>query len=101
MNRKQKTVLWAGIAIIALMGIFPPWVYEFGEALGGVKHDAGYKCILTPPERQPKSRDISPIRANIDVPRLCVQWFVIVVINGGLIYTFKGKRMTNLKMSED
>lgn len=32
MNRRQKLVLWVGITMVTLMGIFPPWLYRFQSA---------------------------------------------------------------------
>jgi hypothetical protein len=89
MNKKQLICLWVGIAAIGLIGIFPPWVWRIRASGADIEQEAGYKCILLPPERQPA--DIR-LRASLDIPRLCVQWFVVAVITGGLIYTFTDKR---------
>lgn len=53
MNQKQKIVLWLGFGIIAIMGLFPPWVgeYQFAEKdnifVKG-KVNAGYSFLFAP-----------------------------------------------------
>ena len=89
MNKKQKICLWVGIAIIVLMGFIPPWVYtSIRFALGQTGH-AGYHCILYPPE---PSEVYGRTGIRIDILRLLVQWAIIAVVTGGLVYTFKDKK---------
>jgi len=63
MNRTQLIVLWAGIGILVLMGLFPP----------GTR--GGYDFIL-------EARSVS-------VGRLCIEWAMVIVVTGGLIYSLK------------
>ncbi len=80
MNRKQIIILWVGIAIFVLMGLFPPWVV----------YEQGHLYFLH------KLTLFSPIRTNngsrIDVPRLCVQWAMVAVVTSGLLITLKDKK---------
>jgi len=89
MNRKPKICLWIGIAVIVAMGIYPPWLYTFTAQGVNSRENAGYNCILTPP--QPKE-DIAPYGIILDIPRLCLQWVIIAIVTGGLIVTFKDKK---------
>ncbi|MHC4640959.1 MAG: hypothetical protein ACYS32_04890 [Planctomycetota bacterium] len=86
MNRKQKIVLLTGIAIIACMGIYPPWVIKipaYGPRDTAAKRDAGHSFIFRPPHTAPYSR-----RANLDVLRLCTQWTIVVFFIGALIAAY-------------
>ena len=61
----QLTILWIGIGIFVLFGLFPPtgssrWPYDF---------------ILAGP--------------SVDVSLLCIHWAITVVVTSGLIYTLK------------
>lgn len=62
MNKTQLTVLWIGIGIFVLMGLFPPGTW-------------GYDFIL-------EGRSIS-------LGRLVIEWTIVVAITGGLIYSLK------------
>ena len=48
MNGKQKVVLWIGVLIFLLMGIFPPWVHVFNQKGYFWQEDAGYSCRACP-----------------------------------------------------
>ncbi len=77
MNRKQMIVLWIGITVFVLMGLFPPFIASLPSGYGG--RQRYYQFILS-------------IYGNIDIIRLCVQWAMVAVITGGLIYTLKDKK---------
>ncbi len=102
MNRKQKIVLLTGIAIIACMGIYPPWVIIIKANKlrdTALKRDAGHSFIFRPPRTTPTySR-----RINLDVLRLCSQWTLVVFFTGALIVAYandedeKSKRWVKIK----
>ncbi len=77
MNRKQMMVLWIGITVFVLMGLFPPFIAPLPSGYGG--RQRYYQFILS-------------IYGNIDIIRLCVQWAMVAVITGGLIYILKDKK---------
>jgi len=83
MNTKQKIVLWIGITIIVVMGVFPPWVQRGGL----VEKSDGYSFILKEPEHFEMGWFPRP-----DVSRLFIQWVMVAVITAGFIVTFKGKK---------
>jgi hypothetical protein len=86
MNRKQIICLWIGIIIIVLMGIFPPWSAYKGDGECYLLH----KFILF----QPAEKNIP---ARIDTGHLFVQWIMVAVVTGGLIFTFRDKKEKKLK----
>ncbi|MHC4642692.1 MAG: hypothetical protein ACYS32_13685 [Planctomycetota bacterium] len=94
MNKKQKICLWVGIAVIVFMGFIPPWVYTKISYAVGQAGNAGYHCILYPPEPR-----VVSLREGIriDILRLLVQWAIVSVITGGLIVTFKDKKRKDEK----
>ena len=51
MNQKQLRVLWAGVAIIALMALFPPWKYVIHvQGRSGIEKAGPYRSVFSPPE---------------------------------------------------
>jgi hypothetical protein len=78
MNKKQLIVMWVGIAIIILMGIFPPWIVT----VQGTDNILGHAFILSRTGR----------KYDINASFLFVQWIMVVAITGGLIITFKDKK---------
>lgn len=83
MNKKQIIVLWIGIAVIVIMGIFPPWIV--GQTILSPK-DGGYRFVLSHPEV--RSLDCY----SLNTSRLLVQWIMVVAITGGLLVTLKEKK---------
>ena len=87
MNTKQKICLWVGIVVIVFMGLYPPWISR--AAIGSRHSDVGCEWIWAAPELKSEN---STYAAHLNIPRLCVQWFVAVVVTGGLIVSFKDKK---------
>ena len=51
MNQKQLRVLWAGVVIIVLMALFPPWKYVFYiQGSSGIEKAGPYRLVFSPPE---------------------------------------------------
>jgi len=80
MNRKQKFCLWVGIAVIVLMGVIPPVQRTRSTSIFRGRGRT-YKTI--------EYRFILDTRQGIVVSNLLVQWVVVSIITGGLIYAFK------------
>lgn len=78
MNKKQKIVLWVGIAAFVLMGLYPPWMISKAPM-----RSEGYSFVLAPPVGT-----IDETFCQINMPRLYIQWMIVVVI-GGLVISFK------------
>lgn len=67
MNKKQTIILWVGILIFSVIGLFPPHETYEGD-FGKVTTD------------------------NIYALGLFVLWFIVAVVTGGPLVTFKDKK---------
>lgn len=92
MNQKQTIVMWIGIIVFVLMGLFPPYLY--GAIKAGCYGFAGHYFILNPPVGGgAATRELlQPLALQIDIGQLCVQWAMVAVITGGFIIAFKDKK---------
>lgn len=77
MNKNQKIAMWVAIAVIVLMGLFPPWLTELANRQYFIQ---GYYFILDP-----------PFYSRIYFTQLLIQWFVVALIASGTVLTLKGK----------
>jgi hypothetical protein len=73
-NAKQRLIILAGLALILLMLLIPPW-----RSSGG--YPKGYRLIFAPP----------PSATSIDLPRLFVQGVFIVLLTGGIVFMLQGR----------
>jgi len=103
MNKKQLITMWCGIIVIVLMGLFPPWIALRPRPIR--KYDFIFKGLYfqypTPPPPSPelieqyeaffRKSQIDYID-HIDFTFLIIQWFVVSVITGGLIVTFRYRK---------
>jgi hypothetical protein len=79
MNERQRRVFLWGVAVMALMGLFPPWVFTFDSGTRHFRKSAGYAFILSPPK--PKEQGyFEDADAVIDASKLYVQWGVVAVV---------------------
>lgn len=88
MNPKQKKAIFVGIALIVLMGLFPPWqeiiLYPNTPLL---TRPAGYHFILNPPE----SGRSFYTGYGLDFLRITVQFIVIGAATAGVVLFLKDK----------
>jgi len=88
LNVKQLAVLWIGITIIALMGIFPP-----------VKKVMTMPQTFTPSYHQVVAYDFlfTESLSEIEYQRLLIQWLITATVTIGLVITFdkKAERFTS------
>ena len=78
MNKKQIIVMWIGIAIIVLMGLFPPctvWVQNTCNFVG-------YSFITNPKES----------RSIVELGRLIAQWVVVAALVTGIMITLNDQK---------
>ena len=90
MKKKQKILLWVGIAVIVTMGLFPPLkvghyqphaVWRADMSLWSRRfHSFGYERLWMLEE---------PL---IGFSKLFIQWCIVGLVTSGLIYTFKDKK---------
>ena len=85
-SEKQKKILIAGIVIIFLMGLFPPWLYTFKRNSIYSERTAGYSFIMDSPT--PKLKSIAN-GIKLDFSKLFLQWFLVVIATGLGIYLSK------------
>src|SRR5262245_20208755 len=83
MTDRAMRSLWVGIAIVVLMGLFPPWV-ESRTSSSSLPHTGytafysrGYSFLFAPPTENSA--------AFIDLSRLMVQWVIVAAITLGLV----------------
>jgi len=78
MNKKQTKILWIGIIVFVLMGLFPPYevirkVDQIGRTIEG---PIKYEFFLSAP-------------GDIDFTRLIIQWIIVSVLTVGAVYSTK------------
>ncbi len=76
MNKKQTKMLWIGIIVFVLMGLFPPYevtrmVNQAGKTIEG---PIKYEFFFSPP-------------GDISFTRLIIQWITVSVLTAGAIYS--------------
>jgi len=112
MNKKQKILLWIGIAVILLIGLFPPWNYvcvkysvvDIAPRFHYIK-DAGYHFLWNPPsylisdlpleERETTPKFINHLRIEglpiyeicLNTRRLLAEYMIALPVLG-LLFTF-------------
>jgi hypothetical protein len=69
-NRKQAVCLWIGFWMLVLAGLYPPWT--------GGRGSLGYQFLFTP-----------EARGRVDVPRLCVEWFLVALFTAAGFFALK------------
>jgi len=67
-------VIWVGTLLVVGLGLYPPWACV-GRA--GIGVAIGYHWFFAPPKDQ-------CFAANVDFPRLLVQWIIVAVLVGAL-----------------
>jgi len=114
MNSKQLKVLWIAIILITLMAIFPPWLgaeanesegfigfhFIFSQPKYKVHHGASYRIVDGKKEVvNPKAYNSHHyyINSRIDLSRFLIQVIPLILIAGGLIYTWKEKSIKRTK----
>jgi hypothetical protein len=89
MSDREKKILWIGLAIACLMGLWPPWTYTFiGDGIHAEK-PAGYAFLFTPP--LPEDDDL-PFGIKLDMLRLFIQWFLTALATTGIMVGLRGWR---------
>lgn len=104
MNKPQKIILWIGIAIFIWIG-FNPRLYRRFE-MPPEAHAAQLEIIRTEKDFDQMMQKLRQVREEnatyyTDINfgwksreryKILIYWPIIVVVTGGLIYTFKTKR---------
>jgi len=81
MNAKQKLVIWIGIGLFVIMGLFPPW---YSDSYSKKHYSEGYHFI------NHYSGNSSRAEYRIDKTLLHIQWTMVIVAVVGFVLTLKG-----------
>jgi len=84
MNKRQKIAIGFGIALIILMGLFPPWKIIYS----GHYKPVGYRVVFSPPST----------RSDVYVSRLLSQWIGVCVVVGGLTLILRNWKLGGLTL---
>jgi hypothetical protein len=96
MHSKQRKVLVAGTALVALMLLFPPWDYFDPDS--SARSNAGYHFFLTPPPPRPAKEIFGQPRFPHNVPvklsdlTLIIQLLIVIPTTLGLAFLLEARR---------
>ena len=80
MSQKQSIIFWLGLILILVMTVFPPILKTVTADETGVstyRQIVHYEYFFTKTAKK------------IFLQRLFIQWFIVAVVTGGLMYTYK------------
>lgn len=86
LNSKQKTIVIVSMLMFLFMGLYPPWTYTDDHRQMSTEKPAGYALIVEPPEPE---TSYSSSGVKLDITRLSVQWMMLIVITGCLLFLTK------------
>lgn len=78
MRPRQAAIIWAATALIVGMTIYPPWACVETR---GLRSATGYHWFFTHPEG-------ICLAANLDYPRLLIQWAVASLVAAALYFAW-------------
>lgn len=83
LNTRQIRAFLAGLAVIVIMGFFPPWVHEYRTEMGKkFPINAGYGPLTSPPVA---TSTYNLYATHVDVVTLLIQWIVAAGVTFGLL----------------
>ena len=83
LNKKQRRVVIAGIVVVIIMGMFPPWI-----AMQAPETPARFGWFLRPPTIAEQGITYT----HIDVSRLTFQWMIVSIVTGLAVLAFKTRK---------
>ena len=87
MNRKQKIIAVIGVALIVVMGLFPPWkLTTTGDTLYREVPRGYYLIFAPPPPEAPVEDQESIYSLELDFRRLTVQWVTVLFVLAAALY---------------
>lgn len=89
-KQSPKKILIAGIVIILVCCLFPPWICTYKAESRYSENPAGYALIISPPDPESSNR----FGIKLDTSRLLLQLFIVFIATGAgvLIFEDKGKK---------
>ncbi len=94
MNKIQKITASAGVVLIFLMGLFPPWRLVSVDPAPYHEIPAGYHLLFAPPAPEPAysaDRDETLYSLILDFRRLAVQWVTSLFVLAALLYLMRDR----------
>jgi hypothetical protein len=99
MNPRQKFILLAGIFLVALAALYPPWVFVDKYIIRGGTEDSerfgGYQSFFAPPPAESPTSEYKRLviatSTRIDTRRLTVEWAAIVLVVTGLLFLLRSQ----------
>jgi len=88
----SKKVIIAGLTLFLLSGLFPPWNSVVDNKAVHLEKNIGYHLLFDPPENPRIRRVVAS--AEIDFPRLGLQWFLVVCAAGAVLYLNRPKQLS-------
>lgn len=88
LNKVQKKILIAGIIIILVCCLFPPWVRTYKAQSTYSERSAGYALIISPP----RTRNSMRFGIKLDTSRLLLQLFIVSIATGAGVLISKDKQ---------
>lgn len=85
-NRHQRTALYAGLIIIVILGLFPPWLAVFKKGTSPVYSPLGYRPLFLR-ESLPADWD-----CDLDISSLLFSWLIAVILTGGVLLWLRDRR---------
>ena len=83
MNRRQTRTFLAGLAIMFLIGLYPPWNYVYVNELGARRTvPAGHGGLSSPPHPY---NEYNLYGTYIDIVRLLIYWALTAGVTYGTI----------------
>jgi len=101
MTKRQSATLWVGIALFAVMTLFPPWKFTlYLRSTQRIEKPGPYGAIFSPPavpitelkDGSFHGFDHDIWTPSIDVPRLLVTLFGVTIVCGGLFIALSDRR---------
>lgn len=97
--KMRNWIVLVGIVIVIIMGIFPPFrltserteKYYSTTIKVHYNYSAGYYFLLDPPQYSPQRR-VDSGEFVIDFSRLGLQWAIVGISVGGLLYIVRDKK---------
>jgi len=85
-NRHQRTALYAGLIIIVIIGLFPPWTAVHKNGLSPVNSPLGYRPLFLPESLPPDWE------CDLNIAALLFSWLIAVILTGGAMLWLRDRK---------
>ena len=81
LSKYRRTIVWLGVAVVLLMILYPPWVFEVSRSGAVIRVEEQYSLLFYPPD----------IQYHIDLTRLFLQSMPIIIIIIAALWVSRSK----------